>query len=492
MPQPQLPNVELLRRKLVQSTTDNHKSEMGQFLTPASTAAFMASMFPKHSQEDCRLLDAGAGIGALSCAFLDRWKSGGFCFQNVEATAFEMDPALTGHLQTFLESYDDVIAHVIADDYIARSAEHGTSLPKFTHAILNPPYKKIHSKSAHRLQLRSLGIETVNLYSGFVALALSQLENHGQLVAIIPRSFCNGPYYKPFREFIIKNSAIRQIHLFESRKMAFKDDEVLQENVIIRLERGGQTDNVSISKSSDDTFSDLVSFTVPSREIVHPEDTELFIRIPAGNSAASSPSSSLQGFPLEELGIQVSTGPVVDFRVKDHLRADPESGTVPLIYPSHLRSSRTVWPIPGAKKPNAIMHNEQTEKWLYPKGFYCVVRRFSSKEEKRRVVASVVEPRIFGQTEKIGFENHMNLFHQNKHGLPESLARGLVVYLNTTIVDEHFRTFNGHTQVNATDLKQLRYPSRDHLERLGEWAKHQKTITQEAIDNKVSSLNDQH
>ena len=202
MPQPQLPNVELLRRKLVQSTTDNHKSEMGQFLTPASTAAFMASMFPKHSQEDCRLLDAGAGIGALSCAFLDRWKSGDFCFQNVEATAFEMDPALTGHLQTFLESYDDVIAHVIADDYIARSAEHGTSLPKFTHAILNPPYKKIHSKSAHRLQLRSLGIETVNLYSGFVALALSQLENHGQLVAIIPRSFCNGPYYKPFREFL--------------------------------------------------------------------------------------------------------------------------------------------------------------------------------------------------------------------------------------------------------------------------------------------------
>ena len=126
------------------------------------------------------------------------------------------------------------------------------------------------------------------------------------------------------------------------------------------------------------------------------------------------------------------------------------------------------------KKPNAIVRNLDTEKWLYQNAFYCVVRRFSSKEEKRRIVASVVEPGAFGDAAMLGFENHLNLFHENKRGLPEALARGLAVYLNTSTVDEHFRSFNGHTQVNATDLRQIRYPSRDTLTALGQLVMQQK------------------
>ena len=74
----------------------------------------------------------------------------------------------------------------------------------------------------------------------------------------------------------------------------------------------------------------------------------------------------------------------------------------------------------------------------------------------------------------LGFEKHLNLFHENKRGLPEALARGLAAYLNTSAVDEHFRSFNGHTQVNATDLRQIRYPSLDALTALGKWVMQQK------------------
>ncbi|KAE9837951.1 SAM-dependent methyltransferase, partial [Escherichia coli] len=109
-------------------------------------------------------------------------------------------------------------------------------------------------------------------------------------------------------------------------------------------------------------------------------------------------------------------------------------------------------------------------------------------EEKRRVVASLVDPAAFGNHSVLGFENHMNLFHENKRGLPEALARGLAVFLNTTAVDEHFRRFNGHTQVNATDLKLMKYPSRDTLIELGEWAMQQGTLTQDLIDSKLGTL----
>lgn len=477
-----------VRREVAPRTAQKHKAEFGQFMTPSSVARFMASLFPSSTLQTCRLLDAGAGVGALSCAFLDRWKAGGFAFETVEATAYEIDDTLRAHLAQHLAGYSQVKASIIAGDYIELAASEGLQDRGYTHAILNPPYKKINSQSAHRLALRSVGIETVNLYSAFVALAVAMAAPGGQVVAIIPRSFCNGPYYRPFRDFILERAAIRHMHLFDSRSKAFKDDEVLQENIIIRLERGGQQGPVTVTTSTDDSFTDIATNEHPFERIVFPDDSERFIHVPTTTAKSTIELSPAVRYTLADLGIKVSTGPVVDFRLKEHLRDMPEAGTVPLIYPGHLSMTGTVWPVQGLKKPNAILRNDATEKWLYPNGFYCVVRRFSAKEEKRRVVASVVDPAAFGDHSVLGFENHMNLFHENKRGLPELLARGLAVFLNTTAVDESFRRFNGHTQVNATDLKLMKYPSRDALMQLGEWAKLHSEITQEMIDEQLGKL----
>lgn len=488
----QLEKADTVRRMVAPRTAQKHKAALGQFMTPSSVARFMASMFPASTMQTCRLLDAGAGVGALSCAFLDRWVTGGFGFKAVEATAYEIDDTLRDHLARHLTSYQGVTPRIIADDFIEQVTANDLFAAKqptgYTHAILNPPYKKINSQSVHRLALRRAGIETVNLYSAFVALAVAEAAPSGQVVAIIPRSFCNGPYYRPFRDFILERAAIHHMHLFDSRSKAFKDDEVLQENIIIRLERGGQQGPVTVTTSTDDSFSDLITHEHPFDRIVFPDDPERFIHVPTTTEKSTIELSPAVRYSLADIGVKVSTGPVVDFRLKTHLRDMPEQGTVPLIYPGHLSMTGTVWPVPGLKKPNAIMRNDETEKWLYPNGFYCVVRRFSSKEEKRRVVASVVDPAAFGDHSVLGFENHMNLFHENKRGLPEALARGLAVFLNTTAVDEHFRRFNGHTQVNATDLKLMKYPSRETLTELGEWAIQQGTLTQEQIDAKLGTL----
>lgn len=480
--------VDSVRKEISPRITQKHKAEFGQFMTPSSVARFMASLFPPSTLQTCRLLDAGAGVGALSCAFLDRWEKGGFGFESVEATAYEIDDNLRGHLAQHLAGYSRVTPRIVAGDYIKLATAEGLQDRGYTHAILNPPYKKISSKSAHRLALRTVGIETVNLYSAFVALAVGEAALGGQIVAIIPRSFCNGPYYRPFRDFILERAAIRHMHLFDSRNKAFKDDQVLQENIIIRLERGGEQGPVTITTSTDDSFSDLTTNEHPFDRIVFPDDPGRFIHVPTTTEKSAIELLPAVRYSLADIGVKVSTGPVVDFRLKAHLRDMPEPGTVPLIYPGHLSMTGTVWPVPGLKKPNAIMRNEQTEKWLYPNGFYCLVRRFSSKEEKRRVVASIVDPAAFGDHSVLGFENHMNLFHENKRGLPEALARGLVVFLNTTAVDEHFRRFNGHTQVNATDLKLMKYPSRDKLIELGKWAMQQETLTQELINAKLGTL----
>lgn len=490
--------LENTRLTISQNTEAHHKSRLGQFLTPEKTANFMASLFPNSaSSGHCNLLDAGAGIGSLSAAFLDRWQSGGFNFQSVNVDAFEIDQSLHTYLSETLKQYqdhDDCTVKIWEGDFIQSAVESlsgdlfAAKLPHYTHAILNPPYKKINSHSSHRLALRQVEIETVNLYSAFVALAVALATPGGQIVAIIPRSFCNGPYYRPFRDFILERAAIHHMHLFASRDQAFKDDHVLQENMIIRLERDGQQGAVRVSTSTDDHLTDLVTHTHPFERIVFPDDSARFIHVPTTIAPTTIELSPGIRETLIDLDLKVSTGPVVDFRLKPHLRDMPGPNTVPLIYPAHCRNRVTTWPIAGTKKPNAIVHNAETEKWLYPNGFYCVVRRFSSKEEKRRIIASVVDPRTFKDASMLGFENHLNVFHENKHGLSAALAHGLTLFLNTTAIDEHFRRFNGHTQVNATDLKQMLYPNREILIKLGEWAIAQGELTQTMIDDQVASL----
>jgi adenine-specific DNA-methyltransferase len=480
-------------REVVPSGLVNRKSELGQFMTPATVARFMASLFPRTTLQSCRLLDAGAGVGALSGAFLERWMAGdGLEFQRVEIDAYEIDGTLRSQLESTLRSYAekrDITFRVGSGDFIAEAAcKTLQDSRSFTHAILNPPYKKINSSSPHRLILRRVGIETVNLYSAFVALSLVLMAKGGQLVAIIPRSFCNGPYYRPFREFLLTHAALRHIHLFASRTNAFKDDDVLQENVIIRLERGGLKGPVTITNSEDDNFADLSTHEHPFDRIVFPDDPEGFIHVPTSLEQGLIELSPGIRFSLGEIGIAVSTGPVVDFRLQDHIERDPREGTVPLLYPGHFSGQITAWPKNGIKRGNAIALNDETRRWLYPSGFYCVTRRFSAKEERRRIIAGVVNPVTFKGAAMFGFENHLNVFHEKKSGLSADLAYGLAAFLNTTAVDAHFRRFNGHTQVNATDLRLMKYPCRAALAELGKWARSKENPTQDMLDDQLTKL----
>ena len=486
--------IEETRLRVSRATTAQTKSLLGQFFTPASTAQFMSSLFTSTVSDECRLLDAGAGIGSLSNAFLERCAAGALPLARVDLSAFEMDISLHDELNDSLmacacRTRDRVVLHfdLFGGDFIETAVNRIQFRQGvyFTHAILNPPYKKISSDSRHRSLLRVVGIETVNLYSAFVALAIELMADDGQIVAIIPRSFCNGPYYRPFRELLLQRCSIEQMHLFDSRNTAFKDDGVLQENVIIKLRRGAPQGDVVVTTSTDDQFGDIASRTYAFNQIVSSIDTERFIHIPTPEQSGGGSECAPLTHSLEDIGVAVSTGPVVDFRMREYLHEMPEMGDVPLLYPGHFSGGKIEWPKPEFKKPNAIARTAETAKWLFPNGHYCVVRRFSSKEERRRIVANVVDPKAFPDVDKLGFENHLNVFHDKKTGLSSALAHGLSAFLSTTMVDEIFRRFSGHTQVNATDLRTMKYPSRDTLITLGEWAMRQSSLSQQAIDEQL-------
>lgn len=490
---PILQKLDSSRQKASKEIDTRTKSSYGQFLTPSRIAEFMSSLFTFEGKDEISILDPGAGIGSLSIALLDRILSTGET-NSISWTGYEIDTKLFRYLQENINELGKTITlnninfspYFIIEDYLVESVKQISSNRRtlFDFIIINPPYKKILRTSKYRLLLRTIDIETVNLYTAFLTVSIELLNPNGQIVAIIPRSFCNGPYYKSFRKFLISKTNIQHIHSFISRDKAFREDDVLQENIIIHLKNNGEQGNVKISFSEDSSFKDMTDSIFPFSMIVKPDDSECFIHIPTQIDAYPRSYGKIFGNNLSDLGISVSTGPIVDFRATEYLSKKTFDESIPLIYPFNFGNIDIEWPRKN-KKPNAIVFDNSIKNQLFPKGYYVVTRRFSSKEEPRRIYANVVNP-LKIKSELITFENHLNFYHINRGSISKEIAYGLAIYLNSTYLDQQFRQFSGHTQVNVTDLKLLKYPSLQILKSIGVWGFSQIIITQESIDREVN------
>ncbi len=503
---------EFFRFEATQKLDRRRRSRLGQYMTPGPISRFMASMF-ENLEGSLRVLDPGAGVGSLTAAFTDHILELDERPRNVSLVAYEIDPVLIDYL---LATIDESVSYCVAsgipasgkvrpDDFIQVYSEYlrpglfsGFDIndAQYTHVIMNPPYGKIQSDSATGVALRHAEIKVPNLYSAFLLIAAQLLDQGGEIVAIVPRSFCNGTYFKTFRKRFFETMVIKAIHVFNQRASAFSDDDVLQENVIIHAVRSSAPTTVKISSSDGGDFffdlesgrwitEDITERFVSNSTVLHPDDLSHLVHIEATGSDHVA-TDQINRFPasLAEIGVEVSTGPVVDFRLQSELRLEPGARTAPLLYPTHFNDGNLEWP-KETKKPNAIQVNEKSRRWLWTNhGHYVVTRRFSSKEERRRIVASVYHSDLPGDL--IGFENHLNVYHCSKNGLNKSLAIGLCNYLNSGLLDRYFRVFSGHTQVNAADLRTIPYPTREMLERIGRQAGDWR-LTQREIDDIIGA-----
>ncbi|MGD0137322.1 MAG: Eco57I restriction-modification methylase domain-containing protein [Tepidisphaeraceae bacterium] len=484
-------------RRRINGTLNATRNTLGQFMTPGEIASFMAGFF-QTNRASVRILDPGAGVGTLTASLVERFLAMKRHPQSIVAICYEIDSGLFEQLAKTLDACHQQCKRqgvrfgfdIRREDYIRAGSTAMLGIlsrdtEMFDCVVMNPPYHKIRSHSDTRLQLRSVGIETSNLYSAFMLLAARQLNPLGEFVSITPRSFCNGPYFREFRREFLRLLDIRHIHVFESRTDAFSEDDVLQENVIVYgVRQPAQDHPIGVSITS--ALGAVSSISVHRRQIVRPDDPEAIIHIVTDGDGHDVAERMLR-LPetLDSLGLSVSTGRVVDFRARDHLRAKAGFDTAPLIYSAHFRDGMVRWPNSSTRKPNAIVANDVTASLLVPAGFYVLTKRFSAKEERRRVVAAVYDPRQIS-AQRVGFDNKTNYLHRGNVGMDERLARGLAIFLNSAMVDRYFRLFSGHTQVNSADLRRLRYPSIVQLRMLADTV--HELGDQTKIDTAVSRL----
>jgi len=191
---------------------------------------------------------------------------------------------------------------------------------------------------------------------------------------------------------------------------------------------------------------------------------------------------------LNKYNIQISTGPVVAFRATEYIREIYENGTVflaPLIWLHNVYKMRIDWPVNKPNKGQYIQICSGSMSLLLPNKNYILLRRFSAKDDKSRLIASPYFVKI-QDAEFVGFENKVNYIYRPKGELERNEVVGLAAVLNSKLFDNYFRIFNGNVNVSATELREMPLPPLELIKQIGDQLILNNTdFSQEQIDNLV-------
>jgi adenine-specific DNA-methyltransferase len=481
------------------------KKKNGQYFTPAAIADLMAAQLTQKN-DTVKILDPGAGVGILSCALCEHLASQSHRPAKIELVSYETDKEILYPLKktlVFLKQFLEkkgvhLDFQIKEEDFILKYAHNLQNTPlffnqdkeetKYDICISNPPYFKLSKSDPRAIAASGIVHGQPNIYSLFMATAVSVLKIGGEMIFITPRSFTSGNYFRLFREKFFELAKPEFIHLFDSRKAAFKKDGVLQENIILKAKRldNWQTDPAkhSIVISSCGGINDIESATktkMPLIDLIDLDTNNKVLKIPNIRKGENifAKFSSFHG-TLEAYGLKISTGPVVAFRAEQFFTEEnaKQENIAPLLWLHNIKAMKILWPVYKRKKSQHFKSTSESSPLLIRNSNYVLLRRFSAKEEPRRLIASPFIGKLYPY-ESIGLENHINYIHRPKGVLREEEAWGLAVLYNSSYYDNYFRDINGSTQVGATEINSIPLPPLEVIVEIGKMA----MSNAEALDN---------
>ena len=480
-----------------------HKKEYGQYLTPVEVADFMGRLVSKSINDEITILDPGIGTGVLVCAVCEKALLKIQGLKRINIIGYEIDPEIIpytrkslNYLSEWLKSKCNIETsiEIIEDDFILHNSDILDSGEKLFSdqtlkrsidiIISNPPYFKINKDDPRSKAVSKVVYGQPNIYSLFMIVSAFMLRDDGEIIFITPRSYTSGFYFKSFREVFFSEIIPEQFHLFASRDEAFERDEVLQEHLIIHGKRkNGITKPdkkiiISHSRSSSDldnaikrdaVLKDVVDFNSKNKYIFLPlsdveENTIAFVNSWTGN--------------LHKYNMEISTGKVVPFRATQFMfkEAVNINEYAPLIWMNHIQNEKIEWPIENWRKEQFIVIDDCSMPLLIANSNYVLMRRFSPKEDKKRINTAPLYQTSF-KSAYIGLENHVNYIHRPNGTLSLEEITGLSAILNSQYLDVYFRTLNGNTEVSATEIRNIPLPDYDFIIKVG------KIIIREGIQN---------
>ena len=459
----------------IEKMPKKERKKYGQFFTSVETAKYMASLFNVPEQEKVTILDAGAGSGILTGALLERLDTVKK-IKEVFITCYEIDehvlPLLEENL-TYMQnnSSKKVTVNLITENYITSQYLDFNHMlggnwnsKKYDLIIGNPPYMKIPKVAPEARAMPTVCYGAPNMYFLFAAMGIFNLKNNGELVYIVPRSWTSGAYFKRFREYFLSESKLEHIHLFGSRNKVFDKESVLQETIIIKAKKTRiQPENVTITSTyTNKDFERCTTLNVPYNLVVYGKELYVYL-VTNQEELLVLKKMHKWNKTLPEIGLKMKTGLTVDFRNREILRNQGEDGAIPLFYSQHIKNGIIQFPI---KKEHEYVLTDQ-KGLIQDNHNYLFVKRFTAKEESRRLQCGVYLSKWFPEYAKISTQNKINFIDSLFIDMSECLVYGLYVLFNSTMYDDYYRILNGSTQVNSTEVNTIPVPEVDIIREMG-------------------------
>ena len=458
--------------RFMSSVPKTKRKKYGQFFTNATTAKFMASLFCFDlSKKQVEILDAGAGTGILAAAVIQKLLELGYTGQ-IHVTCYEKDELVLPLLEKNMilcNKLHNVSYTIKRENYVTSQNFSDFTLfdnenYQYDYIIGNPPYMKIAKDAVEALAIPEVCYGAPNLYFLFWAMGIHNLKKGQELVYIIPRSWTSGAYFSKFRKYLFDNCVITDIQLFESRDKVFDGESVLQETMIVKVKKTSVAPHcINITSSSTSEFDDIRRFCAPY-EIVVSKNRFVYL---VTNEEDAKILRTINHFhkTLPEINMKMQTGIIVDFRTRDVLRNELEDNSYPLLYSQHIKDGKVVWPL--GKEGEVIKTDKKS--YLQENGDFLIVKRFTSKEESRRLQCGIYLKKEFEKFKYISTQNKVNFIKCDS----PCVTYGLYVLLNSTLYDCYYRILNGSTQVNSTEINQMPVPERHIIEEMGRELIHQ-------------------
>ena len=475
-----------------QLVTPKQKKDNGQFFTPIPITRLMAS-YCSVSKKVIKILDPGCGTAVLSCALVEHLVQTKKNLEIIDLVAYETAPDLIlfsqktlTYLKKWLQDRDIRFQYIIhIHDFVLENAHvlksenpqdlFGTknSGELFDIIISNPPYFKLARDDKKTMAASELVSGQPNIYSFFLGIAAKLLLDKGELLFITPRSFASGNYFRAFRELFFKTVQLNKIHLFNSRKDTFNRDSVLQETLVIKATRENIDPNTKVLISSSEGLKDINEPTVKDfnfSNLVDLNSKEKILHLPINDEEENILNlvSTWQNV-LGDYNIHISTGPVVAFRAWGFIQNTFENSNVllaPLFWLHNVSKMILEWPKQQKEKGQFIRIEQGSKSLLIPNKNYILLRRFSTKDDKSRLIAAPYFCN-YVSSDFIGVENKLNYIYRKKGHLERNEVVGLCTLLNSKLFNTYFQIFNGNVNVSATELREMRFPLLDDIKIIG-------------------------
>lgn len=483
----------------IKTISKEKRKEIGQFFTQPSIAEFMAKLMV-YNKKDIKILDAGAGSGILTAALCDQ------CLKNktivnIHVDLYENNKDIIPLLEENMKYIKKQIKKtgrsfsytIIEENFILYNSDFWNGKEKrnetdlYDVIISNPPYMKIRKNDIESATMKNIVHGQPNMYFLFMAMAAKLLRKEGQMIFINPRSFTSGAYFRKFREWFLSNVKITNIHLFHSRNNIFKTDKILQETLILKaIKLDKHIDTINITTSSNAAFDDLEKLEVSKDVIINKNTDNFYILIPT-NIEELEIINLINNwkYTMPELGFKLSTGKVVDFRATEFLKNEPGKDTVPLIWPCNFNDNKVKHPVKNNKSPQFIVNNQNSKSLLMDNKDYILIKRFSSKEESKRIQCALYLKDDFNKFNQIAIENHLNYINGD---MTIEEMYGLFTILNSSYIDRYYRILNGSTQVNATEMNSIPMPDIDTIIEIGKRVIIENNISVQNCDKIIKEL----